>query len=210
MAVTSLRPTAGKWYNSTPFQTIWISFTDKWSPDGWLISHKSDASSMLGFQVEGGEILSSVNIGPGTGLLLSRECSSHVTLYFRTFVRTEAFCACETPRRADYWLGCSFRPVFNTFAQWLTRLHKFYHECNMTYKWLWSDVLTRIVYLAVYRYNRWPWPHQAWFWPAEGHVNITITCRFTTPFLYQIYHVLQYRHDPGKRRMESTRLNSHG
>ena len=33
-------------------------------------------------------ILSSDKNGPGTGLLLSRECSSHVTTYFRTFVWT--------------------------------------------------------------------------------------------------------------------------
>ena len=31
---------------------------------------------------------SSAKSGPGNGLLLSHECSSHVTIYFRTFVRT--------------------------------------------------------------------------------------------------------------------------
>ena len=33
-------------------------------------------------------ILSSAKSGLGTGQLLSRECSSHVTTYFRTFVRS--------------------------------------------------------------------------------------------------------------------------
>ena len=38
--------------------------------------------------VSGNYIQSSANSCPGTGLLLSRECLSHVTTYFPTFVRT--------------------------------------------------------------------------------------------------------------------------
>ena len=36
----------------------------------------------------GTKVLSSAKSGASTGLLLSRECSSHVTTYFRTFVGT--------------------------------------------------------------------------------------------------------------------------